>query len=136
MNVFFSPGAQYCSAIDAVRPDGIGLYSGKTFNELLVQYPDLQIVDEAVSIAHDRNARITQPMAITREQFDDWLNCLPPCKWKHGNGVSAFHVSERITYDIVTWVISLGGDCYAFNDTCKLTADEAIARVQAFKEAA
>lgn len=126
MKVFFCPAADYCSAIDVPRKDGRGRYSGKTLEELQAEYGDVSIVDYFVSIQHDRSRRITSPKEITEEQFCQWLECLPPCKWKRSKSAEAFHVSERITHDIVTWCVRIGKSYYSFNDTDGLSADDAI----------
>lgn len=135
MQVFFSPSAQYCSAIDLVR-DGRGAYSGKTLDDFKAAYPDIEIVDEDVSIQHDRNRAITAPREIAEDEYTDLLECLPPRKWGRGEfGGSAFHISERITYDIVTWCVKLGDQHYRFDDTAKLTTTQAVQRVRdALKE--
>ncbi len=137
MDVFFSPCAQYCSAIDIVNQNGIGAYSGKTFEQLQAQYPDLQIVDDEVAIQHDRARSIRPPQEINEQHFWDMLECLPPCKWYRSPDTEAFHISERITHDIVTWCVRLGDTYYSLDDTDKLTPHEAIAKtIAATKEAA
>jgi len=127
--VFFSPTADYCSALDVVRPDGRGQYSGKTLDDFRLEHADVQIVDSEVSVQHDRNRRITPPVEITQERFWELLECLPPCKWKRGVDGEAFHISERITYDIVDWCVRIGEKYYSFQDTDKMSADEAIKKV-------
>lgn len=137
MKVFFSPGAKYCSAIDLVHPvSGNGAYSGKTLDDFKAEYPDIEIVDDEVSIQHDRNRHITTPKEISESEYTDLLECLPPCKWgSSAFGGSAFHVSERITHDIVTWCVKLGDTHYRFEDTDQLNATQAVQRVrEALKE--
>lgn len=130
MQVFFSPSAKYCSAIDVER-DGRGIYSGKTLDEFKAEYPDIQIVDDEVSVQHDRARCITAPREITEDAYTYLLECLPPCKWGRGaEGGSAFHVSERITYDIVTWCVKLGDKHYRFDDTDQLNVTQAVQRVR------
>jgi hypothetical protein len=133
--VFFSPSAMYCSAIDIVHPNGRGVYSGKTLEEMLAKYPDIQIVPYEVSIAHDKQQRITAPAEISYERFDDLLNVLPPCKWRRLGGAEAFHMVERITHDIVTWCVRIGEKCYSFDDTDKLTTEQAIEKVRPIHQA-
>lgn len=130
MQVFFSPSAKYCSAIDVVV-NGIGAYSGKTLEQFQQEYPDIQIVEDEISVQHDRNRKITAPQEITEEAYNDLLDCLPPCKWSRGaTGGSAFHISERITYDIVTWCVKLGDRYFRFDDTDQLNATAAVQRVR------
>jgi hypothetical protein len=40
---------------------------------------------------------------VTAERFADMLEVLPPCKWGHRAGLEVFHVSERITGNLVDW---------------------------------
>ena len=130
MQVFFSPSAHYNSAIDAYDPaTGLGRYSGKTLEELTFEYGDVTIVDQQVAIDHDRQRNITPPRAITEDRFHDLLECLPPCKWGRFATCEAFHMSERITYDIATWCVRIGSSYYEFQDTDRMTAQEAIDKV-------
>jgi hypothetical protein len=129
--VFFSPSAKYCSAIDVVNRNGIGAYSGRTLEQLREEYPDISIVDEQVSIDHDRNRRITAPVEISQEDWYYLLEVLPPCKWGRSASAEAFHISERITYDIVTWAVRIGTKYYRFDDTDKFSATDAIQKVSA-----
>lgn len=126
MQVFFSPSSKYCSALDVVRDDGLGAYSGKTLEQFALDYPDVSIVDDEVSVAHDRKQRITEPKEITKDQFWYWLECLPPCKWKRLGSTEAFHVSERITHDIVTWCVRIGERYFSLDNTDTLNPEQAV----------
>lgn len=132
-NAFFSPSAEFCSAIDMVDPatGRGGLYSGKTLEQFQAERPDTRIAPYHVAMQHDRQRRITPAREIDRETFDYLLEVLPPCKWTRRPGAEAFHVSERITHDIVTWCVRIGERFYRFDNTDKLTAEQAIDLVQA-----
>ena len=129
MNVFFCPTEKYGSALDVVRPDGRGLYSGKTLEEFKFEYGDVTIVDQEIAIQHDRNRRITAPVEISEERFHDMLECLPPAKWHRLRGAESFHISERIAYDIVDWFVRIGDKFYNFADTDSLSAEQVVSRV-------
>ena len=118
--------------------NGIGAYSGMTLEQFIAKYGDVTIVDQEVAIQHDRNRRITTPVEIDEERFHDMLNCLPPCKWGRSESAEAFHMSERITYDIADWFVRIGDKFYTFADTDKMSATDAIrkASVLHFKEQA
>lgn len=139
MQVFFSPSAQYCSAIDVVQ-DGVGAYSGKTLEEFKAEYPDIQIVDDSVSVQHDRQRRITAPKEISEDDYTYLLEVLPPCRWSNRGGASVFHISDRITYDIVTWCVRIGERYFSLDDSDKLNGSQVIDMVATkffpFKEAA
>ncbi len=139
MQVFFSPSAKYCSAIDVVNPaTGRGVYSGKTLEEFVFEYGDVSIVDDEVAVQHDRNRHITEPVEITEERFMEMLEVLPPAKWRRSKSAESFHISERITHDIVDWFVRIEDRFYNFADTNKLSAEDVIrkASVLHFKEQA
>jgi hypothetical protein len=54
--------------------------------------------------------RMTVDEAVTKctERFWDALEVLPPCKWGHVEHFEVFHVSERITGNLVDWYASDG----------------------------
>lgn len=137
MQVFFSPSAQYCSAIDVVNPKtGRGVYSGKTLEEIKAEHSDTVIADAEVAAQHDRQRRITDPREISQEDWRYLLEVLPPCKWVRHSNAESFHISERITHDIVTWAVRINGNFYRFDDTCRLSHDDVVrkASVLHFKE--
>lgn len=139
MQVFFSPSASYCSAIDVVNPEtGRGVYSGKTLDEFIFEYGDVSIVDDEVAVQHDRNRRITEPVEITEERFMEMLEVLPPAKWRRSASAESFHIIERITHDIVDWFVRIGDRYYTFADTDKLGAEDVIRKASVLhcKEAA
>ena len=139
MQVFFSPSAQYCSAIDVVNPEtGRGVYSGKTLEEFIFEYADISIVDDEVAVQHDRQRRITEPREISQEDWYYLLEVLPPCKWVRHSSAESFHISERITHDIVTWAARIADKFYRFDDTCRLSHEDVVrkASVLHFKEPA
>ncbi len=62
------------------------------------------------------NSLITAPIEETEADFDYALNVLPPCKWRIARGVEMFHVSERITHNLVTWHAKIGDRFFTFTD--------------------
>ena len=59
---------------------------------------------------------ITEPHEQTEEEFWYSLEVLPPCKWRTVNGVELFHVSERLTGDLVNWNAQYKGRFWSFTD--------------------
>lgn len=76
-------------------------------------------------------SRVTQPVEITAEQYDDMLNVLPPCRWNRINGVESFFVSERITANLVNWYATTGGRYFGFVDKDTCSSDEIATKVRA-----
>jgi hypothetical protein len=49
------------------------------------------------------------PQEITRERFWEMLEVLPPRKWQGmGTAFESFHVSERLSGDVVSWFVRIG----------------------------
>jgi hypothetical protein len=65
------------------------------------------------------------PQEITAERFTDMLNVLPPCRW-HGVGelVESFHVSERLSGNVVSWFLRLGERYFQIDADATLTREE------------
>lgn len=68
--------------------DVIELVSNAKFDQMLTAYYE---------------SRRTAPREIAPEDYEWLLECLPPCKWNRGAHFSSFHMSERITGNLVTW---------------------------------
>lgn len=62
----------------------------------------------------------SNPEPITKEQYNHWLNCLPPCRFYSG-GVEFFHISERLRGDIVQWCLKIGKHHFAFTDDASIS---------------
>ena len=78
---------------------------------------------------------VTAPELIDEERFDDALNCLPPCRWNTVRGVNMFHISERITHNLVNWYAKLNGQYWRFVDFDNRPGDELAAKVAAAAQA-
>ena len=72
---------------------------------------------------------ITDPEPITEAQFWDALEVLPPCRWGKVRGVELFHVSERITGDLVNWYACLNGRHWHFVDRDRQTRERLAEKV-------
>ena len=62
-------------------------------------------------ILERHKAQCTEPKEITEEQYDYALNVLPPCRFGNNRGIECFHISERITGELVDWYF-MAGDRY------------------------
>lgn len=88
--------------------------------------------DEMYALADAYAAtRVTGPEPITAERWDDMLNCLPPCRWHRRDGVELFHVSERITHDLVNWFAKVGDNHFAMVDRAGADSSALAAAVRA-----
>jgi hypothetical protein len=70
----------------------------------------------------------TPVIEVTEDYFMDMLEVLPPCKWHHQPACETFHISERLTENIVEWLVRIRKDgkdrffALAARDTCTHTA--------------
>lgn len=101
--------------------DGLTLAEYEAANgikTLLVNETELkEMIDEYVS------SLITAPEPITKEKFWDALEVLPPCRWHARLGVEMFHISERVTHDLVAWYGRVGDKYFWFNDRSNVDSD-------------
>lgn len=87
-------------------------------------------------LAEEESKLVTPAESITLENFWDLLECLPPCRWHHHAGIELFHVSERLTGDLVTWCAKVGEDCYSFTDQARAPSADLAAKVVAARSLA
>lgn len=72
---------------------------------------------------------------ITRERFEEMLDILPPQKWVGGGSPrSTFHISERLTDNIVCWLIRRDARYFELQDRHDITHSQLQARAQLFIE--
>lgn len=67
---------------------------------------DCETVDKLIK-EHEKSL-ISNFKEIDSERFFYMLEVLPPCKWSNVHGVELFHVSERITGNLVSWFFRKG----------------------------
>lgn len=132
-HAFFS--ARERNVIDVMRPDGRTLCFGHDLEQVRSRYPDAVILtwDEACT-ATDRAARAHYcrgPSPSTEKDFWYALEQLPPAKWTRGDYSESFHVSERITGDLVDWWLRVGERYYHLVDSASRTHAELLGMVGA-----
>ena len=62
----------------------------------------------------------TAPHVIDRDRFYYMLEVLPPCRWNRGAFIEFFHVSERLTENLVSWFARVDGRYYEMWDDAAL----------------
>lgn len=119
----------YAGSIQSIlKPDGtVGYTNGQSLADYEKEcgFP-LKVIDEKALDALTEGylqSLITDPVEETPKAFEDALCVLPPCKWQKVAGVEMFHLSERLTHDLVHWHTKLNGRCFAFTDRETLSAD-------------
>lgn len=67
---------------------------------LAIEYPGKvwEIIECDAWLGAHEASYLERPIEeISAERFDDMLNCLPPCDWRHVDGLERFYVSELVT---------------------------------------
>jgi hypothetical protein len=103
--------------------------------DYLEQNTGLRVVDDAEltpMLAAYYDAQVTHPAQITTERYDDMLNVLPPCRWKTRAGIEAFHVSERLTGNLVSWFAHTKNGYFEFVDRADITEEYLINKMKGF----
>ncbi len=102
-------------------PDGTVEWSGGLTLEQYVEergFP-VRVVDRSeleTMIADYEAGQVTEPESITEDQWTYALGVLPPSRWGHYAGVELFHISERLSGELVSWYAHLNGRYWSFVD--------------------
>lgn len=79
-----------------------------------------------------KNYSIAPPKEITEEHYQDMLECLPPCKFhRPRSGWMVFHVSERLSENIVSWFVQVGNRFFELQNEDSLTGAQVVELVAA-----
>lgn len=119
-------------------PDGTIAYTDGLTPEAYAQergFPVKIITDaELDDMIEDHEASlITEPKEESKEDWWYALEVLPPCRWHHVAGVELFHISERLTGNLVSWHAQYRDKFYSFTDQASRDMGELAQKV---KEAA
>jgi hypothetical protein len=133
-HVFYVPSthAAIHSAIDAaVFRDGqtVGLYSHQTQEELARNYPGVTLGTVEEYAAQLVQAVRTEPVEITRQQYLDALEVLPPLDWEGRRGCESFKLSEFYTSNVTSIYARRGHRYFTFRAVATLSHQEIMARL-------
>ena len=67
---------------------------------------------------------ITQPKEIDVERWGDMLEILPPSRWSHIGQWDVFHISERLTGNLVSWYAKSNDKAYTFDNLASISKAE------------
>lgn len=77
----------------------------------------------------------TEPEPMDVERFEYLLEVLPPCRWATIAGAETFHISERLTGDLVQWCIRLpSGACYGMVQPASISKEHLAELVNNIKQ--
>ncbi len=115
----------------------IGRYTGLTKEQLSAQMKtELLVTDRDTFCKMKEDSYVTAPKPITKEQFRDALECLPPLQWVRHLGVESFRFMERYTGSITTIYARTGDQYWEFMDRYNMSSDDLAQKVIAASKAA
>lgn len=119
------------SVIDTFRPDGKTWFMNQTVEEVRKRYPDVEkmTLDEAVQRCEQACIDLVA-RAITYEDFNEALECLPPNGWVRQGNSESFKCCEHYSGRVTAIYARIGEKYYTFRDICSLKHDDIIAKVQ------
>lgn len=134
MQYLIKEGEPFRGYVQSVlKPDGTVAYTdGMTVAEYAAERGPVRVIgDEELNslIEECTVSLVTDPTEETEEQFWYALEVLPPCRWRTVRGIEMFHISERITLDLVSWHARIGGRYFTFNDRAGANMDDLAAKV-------
>lgn len=107
--------------------NGRSTYSKQTVEELRAERPDSELTlvsgEELAEMLEAYYATLaTDREEITEARYWDLLECLPPCRFTQADGCEVFHISERLTGNLVTWCAHVTAEdkYYEFTDDAAL----------------
>lgn len=78
---------------------------------------------DALNEAHVASL-ITEPEPMSEERYNELLEVLPPCRWATVGGAETFHISERLTGNLVQWCIKFpSGECYGMTQAASISKE-------------
>jgi len=126
-----------CQSTTYTTKDGIERVSytdGQKLEDYLKENPELLVISgEEFDILRQVyiNSLITKPAPCSKQHFYDMLECLPPCRWGSVAGSEVFHVSERLTANLVQWCVKKKNKYYSFTNDAALKEAELIEIINA-----
>jgi len=111
--------------VDLLHPKtNLTLHGAKTFEEIQQEYPDAEVMTFDDIIETNENLYKTEPQEITKEQYWEMLECLPPVDWTRGDTFEYFKLSERISGSITGIYIKYRNKYYTFSDSIYMKRGE------------
>lgn len=118
---FYEAGKTHLFSIAVLRDGAYRTqYDNETLDDLRAQgRTEMELIpfDEACNRidAAQMAEYCRAPVEITREQFHEMLEILPPCKWTRAKSCEAFYVSEALAGDIHAWYVRIGDRYWTLN---------------------
>lgn len=129
---FYVPGAG--NIIDTAFKNEAGEYVSTIHHLNLMQMrderPDVVLGNLDDWIAEDEKRLITEPEEITKEQWWEALECLPPESWQNNGGGESFVMMEYYSGRITSIYVRLGQRYFTFRDVANLPHLDRLAKAR------
>jgi len=129
---FYVPGAAII--IDTAFKNEAGEYVSFVHRENLMQirdrHPDAVLGNLDEWIAADEKSLITDAHEITRAEWWEALECLPPESWQHAGGGESFVMMEYYSGRITSIYVRLGERYFTFRDVANLPHLDRLAKAR------
>ena len=104
-------------------------YSGKLISEILVEDSVNVVMDFDEAWKHKTESCKSEPVEITKEQWWEMLEVLPPVAWTNRRGAESFKMSERYCGDITAIYCRIGEKYYSFSDSIRMEHEKIVQKV-------
>lgn len=118
------------NAVEVVGPDGLGVYSGKTREQLEEKWGRLEVMSSDELRARTYEQACTAPERTTLENWEYSLNVLPPMNWRRRGHTESFMISEAWTADVHPVFVRIGSDYFSFQAPRSRSHDELVKQVR------
>lgn len=113
------------TAVIVIDGEQYSQYANKKISEYNSSVYSVVNGEELRALIDDHNkSLITAPELTSAEHYNNMLEILPPCRWHVSAGNNYFHVSERITGNLVRWFCSVGGKYYTFINDANISTSQ------------
>jgi hypothetical protein len=129
--VYYSPSRK--TTIDCLHWfTGLTMYCQKNYDDVISDYSDAVLLNVDDAILEMENAYIDKvARKITKEQFWDALECLPPQNWVRRECTESFKMSEYLSGNITGIYVRIGEEYFTFHDRASMTHSQIVEKTQA-----
>lgn len=115
-----------------------GVYRSAVYGKTLEQYqeedPAVELMDYSELEALAESRMTTDPVEITKEQFWDRLEVLPPCSWVRNGHDESFYMSEFLCGRVTEHLVRIGDRYFSFSSPVMSSHFDRTAKVFAWLE--
>lgn len=115
---------QGLTCIDLVTPDGRGMYSRETLEQVRLRYPGAEERELGAWTEEKERALCTPAKPITKERFNEMLEVLPPQRWQIGRNCESFEMCEHTSGRVTAIFCRFGPRYYSFEGITGQTLEE------------